>query len=85
MWASVIRVIGKILDDDKRTPLHWASASKNTELVRYLLSIPTIQVNAQDEVGFRPSLSCVVWIHASYVCRVSRKRGNGISAIGSWS
>ncbi|KAK8792494.1 hypothetical protein WA588_004989, partial [Blastocystis sp. NMH] len=48
-----------ILDDDRRTPLHWASASKNTELVRYLLSIPTIQVNAQDESGYTP-LMCAV-------------------------
>ena len=46
-------MIEQILDDDKRTPLHWAASSKNPELVRYLLSVPNVQVNAQDEVSFR--------------------------------
>ena len=40
----------QILDDDMRTPLHWAASSKNSELVEFLLSIPSMKVNAQDDV-----------------------------------
>ncbi|KAK8789600.1 hypothetical protein WA171_001692, partial [Blastocystis sp. BT1] len=48
-----------IRDDDQRTPLHWASSSKNSALVEYLLSISGILVNVQDEAGYTP-LMCAV-------------------------
>lgn len=57
MWVPMRGITMQILDDDRRTPLHWASSSKNTELVRYLLSVPNIQVNTQDEVGSLSLLS----------------------------
>ena len=57
MYGTESGINKQILDDDRRTPLHWASSSKNTELVRYLLSVPAVRVNAQDEVGSLLSLS----------------------------
>jgi 26S proteasome non-ATPase regulatory subunit 10 len=49
------------LDDDNRTPLHWASVGGHADVVDYLLSLPdgTKKLNSKDDTGMTPFLSAV--------------------------
>lgn len=41
-----------LIDDDKRTPLHWACMNGNIDVISYFLNYTEIDINNQDEVFF---------------------------------
>ncbi len=46
------------LDDDKRTPLHWAASLGFAEIVHYLLTVPSDpKINNRDEGGWTAIMS----------------------------
>ena len=72
-------------DDDERTGLHWAASSKNPELVEYLLSLPAIDINCQDEVFLHDICLCKGWNDPDYVRCLRWKEAKCGSFIGGWS
>lgn len=46
-----------MLDDDKRTALHWAAANGHLDVVNYFLRFPDIKINNQDEGGWTALMS----------------------------
>lgn len=54
-------------DDDERTPLHWAAAYGETETVQFLLSLPDVDIDHQDDSGWTALMSAVSAGHVPVV------------------
>ncbi|GAB9477473.1 26S proteasome non-atpase regulatory subunit, partial [Globisporangium polare] len=44
-------------DEDERTPLHWASAHGQYDVVEFLATEAQARVNVQDDAGWTPLMS----------------------------
>ena len=64
-------------DHQSRTPLHVASASGHVAVVTYLAQLPSIDINAEDELGATPLQDALRHRH-SEVQDVLRKYGGNV-------